>query len=79
MQSDSSYSSYTTNTVYNQPMNIDGGTTIIEGGTEVVNEPVIGNQRGEVIADSPSLKTANSPVTAIVLSESNSIKNLSIV
>ena len=79
VQSDSSYSSYTTNTVYNQPMNIDGGTTIIEGGTEVVNEPVIGNQRGEVIADSPSLKTANSPVTAIVLSESNSIKNLSIV
>ena len=90
VQSDSSYSSYTTNTVYNQPMNfddvsvsknnvIDGGTTIIEVGTEVVNEPVIGNQRGEVIADSPSLKTANSPVTAIVLSESNSIKNLSIV
>ena len=90
VQSDSSYSSYTTNTVYNQPMNfddvsvsknnvIDGGTTIIEGGTEVVNEPVIGNQRGEVIADSPSLKIANSPVTAIVLSESNSIKNLSIV
>ena len=90
VQPDSSYSSYTTNTVYNQPMNfddvsvskdnvIDGGTTIIEGGTEVVNEPVIGNQRGEVIADSPSLKTANSPVTAIVLSESNSIKNLSIV
>ena len=89
VQSDSSYSSYTTNTVYNQPMNfddvsvsknnvIDGGTTIIEGGTEVVNEPVIGNQRGEVIADSPSLKTANSPVTAIALSESNSIKNLSI-
>ena len=90
VQPDGSYSSYTTNTVYNQPMNfddvsvsknnvIDGGTTIIEGGTEVVNEPVIGNQRGEVIADSPSLKTANSPVTAIVLSESNSIKNLSIV
>ena len=90
VQPDSSYSSYTTNTVYNQPMNfddvsmsknnvIDGGTTIIEGGTEVVNEPVIGNQRGEVIADSPSLKTANSPVTAIALSESNSIKNLSIV
>ena len=89
VQPDSSYSSYTTNTVYNQPMNfddvsvsknnvIDGGTTIIEGGTEVVNEPVIGNQRGEVIADSPSLKTANSPVTAIALSESNSIKNLSI-
>ena len=89
VQSDSSYSSYTTNTVYNQPMNfddvsvsknnvIDGGTTIIEGGTEVVNEPVVGNQRGEVVADSPSLKTANSPVTAIALSESNSIKNLSI-
>ena len=89
VQPDGSYSSYTTNTVYNQPMNfddvsvsknnvIDGGTTIIEGGTEVVNEPVIGNQRGEVIADSPSLKTANSPVTAIALSESNSIKNLSI-
>ena len=89
VQPDSSYSSYTTNTVYNQPMNfddvsvsknnvIDGGTTIIEGGTEVVNEPVVGNQRGEVIADSPSLKTANSPVTAIALSESNSIKNLSI-
>ena len=57
---------------------IDGGTTIIEGGTEVVNEPVVGNQRGEVVADSPSLKTANSPVTAIALSESNSIKNLSI-
>ena len=90
VQPDSSYSSYTTNTVYNQPMNfddvsmskndvIDGGTTIIEGGTEVVNEPVVGNQRGEVVADSPSLKTANSPVTAIALSESNSIKNLSIV
>ena len=89
VQPDGSYSSYTTNTVYNQPMNfddvsvsknnvVDGGTTIIEGGTEVVNEPVIGNQRGEVIADSPSLKTANSPVTAIALSESNSIKNLSI-
>ena len=89
VQPDSSYSSYTTNTVYNQPMNfddvsvsknnvIDGGTTIIEGGTEVVNEPVVGNQRGEVVADSPSLKTANSPVTAIALSESNSIKNLSI-
>ena len=89
VQPDGSYNSYTTNTVYNQPMNfddvsvsknnvIDGGTTIIEGGTEVVNEPVVGNQRGEVVADSPSLKTANSPVTAIALSESNSIKNLSI-
>ena len=58
---------------------IDGGTTVIEGGTEVVDGGTVGNnQRGEVRASTSLVKSANSPVTAVKLSETNSIKELAI-
>jgi hypothetical protein len=58
---------------------VDGGTTVIEGGTEVVDGGTVGNnQRGEVRASTSLVKSANSPVTAVKLSESNSIKELAI-
>ncbi len=70
-----------TNTTDNNSNNevIDGGTTVIEGGTEVVDGGTVGNnQRGEVVAQVDIVKSANSPVTAVKLSESNSIKELAI-
>ena len=70
-----------TNTTDNNSNNevIDGGTTVIEGGTEVVDGGTVGNnQRGEVVAQVDIVKSANSPVIAIKLSESNSIKELAI-
>ena len=40
-------------------------TTIIEGGTEVVNENMdSGQKRGEVVTDVPIVKSSNSPVSA---------------
>ena len=58
---------------------IDGGTTVIEGGTEVVDGGTVGNnQRGEVRTSTSLVKSANSPVTAVKLSETNSIKELAI-
>ena len=66
---------------YGDPGNevIDGGTTVIEGGTEVVDGGTVGNnQRGDVVAQVDIVKSANSPVTAVKLSESNSIKELAI-
>ena len=58
---------------------VDGGTTVIEGGTEVVDGGTVGNnQRGEVRASTSLVKSANSPVTAVKLSETNSIKELAI-
>ena len=57
---------------------IDGGTTVIEGGTEVVDggTQYANNQRGEVMAQFDIVKSANSPVAAITISENNSIKEL---
>ena len=56
---------------------IDGGTTVIEGGTQVVDGGTVGNnQRGEVMAQFDIVKSANSPVAAITISENNSIKEL---
>ena len=60
---------------------VDGGTTVIEGGTEVVDGGTVGNnnnKRGEVRTSTSLVKSANSPVTAVKLSESNSIKELAI-
>ena len=58
---------------------VDGGTTVIEGGTEVVDGGTVGNnQRGEVRTSTSIVKSANSPVTAVKLSESNSVKELAI-
>ena len=57
----------------------DGGTTIIEGGTEVVNENIGGGQkRGEVVVDTEIVKSSNSPVTSIAIAEGNSLNNLAI-
>ena len=94
VQPDGGYSTYAANTVYSQFMGfddgpisnnnsnnevVDGGTTVIEGGTEVVDGGTVGNnQRGEVVAQVDIVKSANSPVTAVKLSESNSIKELAI-
>ena len=84
------YSSYAANTVYSQFMGfddgplsknnvVDGGTTIIEGDNEVVNENVnSGQSRGEVIVDTEIVKTSNSPVASIAIAESNSLNNLGI-
>ena len=84
------YSTYAANTVYSQFMGfddgpvsknnvVDGGTTIIEGGTEVVNENInSGQSRGDVKVEQPIVKTSLSPVSAINLAENNSISNLSI-
>ena len=64
---------YTSNNV------IDGGTTIIEGDNEVVNEDIGGGQsRGEVIADVSIVKSSNSPVTAVAIAEGNSLNHLTI-
>ena len=58
---------------------IDGGTTVIEGGTEVVDGGTVGNnERGEVSTSTSTVKSANSPVIAVQLSESNSVKELAI-
>ena len=58
---------------------VDGGTTIIEGDNEVVNENVnSGQSRGEVIVDTEIVKTSNSPVASIAIAESNSLNNLGI-
>jgi hypothetical protein len=57
----------------------DGGTTIIEGGTEVVNETMdSGQKRGEVVTDVPIVKSSNSPVSSIAIAEGNSLSNLTI-
>jgi hypothetical protein len=54
---------------------IDGGTTVIEGTTEVVDGGTdVINQRGEVRASTSLVKSTNSPVTAVKLSENNSIR-----
>ena len=85
------YSTYAANTVYSQFMGfddgpqvsknnvVDGGTTIIEGGTEVVNENVnTGQKRGEVIVEQPIVKSSLSSVSVINIAEDNSVSNLSI-
>ena len=57
----------------------DGGTTIIEGGTEVVNENMdSGQKRGEVVTDVPIVKSSNSPVSSIAIVWGNSLSNLAI-
>ncbi len=57
----------------------DGGTTIIEGGTEVVNENMdSGQKRGEVVTDVPIVKSSNSPVSAVAIAEGNSLNHLTI-
>ena len=84
------YSTYAANTVYSQFMGfddgpvsknnvVDGGTTIIEGDNEVVNENVnSGQSRGEVIVDTEIVKSSNSPVASIAIAEGNSLNNLAI-
>ena len=58
---------------------IDGGTTIIEGNNEVVNEDIgTGQGRGEVVADVSIVKSSNSPVSAVAIAEGNSLNNLTI-
>ena len=58
---------------------IDGGTTIIEGNNEVVNEDIGGGQgRGEVATDVSIVKSSNSPVTAVAIAEGNSLNHLTI-
>ena len=85
------YNTYAANTVYSQFMGfddgpqvsknnvVDGGTTIIEGGTEVVNENVnTGQKRGEVRVEQPIVKSSLSSVSVINIAEDNSVSNLSI-
>ena len=58
---------------------IDGGTTIIEGKNEVVNENISsGQSRGEVRVDDAVVKSTNSPILSIAMAEGNSLNNLSI-
>ena len=58
---------------------IDGGTTIIEGNNEVVNEDIgAGQGRGEVVADISIVKSSNSPVSAVAIAEGNSLNHLTI-
>ena len=58
---------------------IDGGTTIIEGNNEVVNENISGGQsRGEVRVDDAVVKSTNSPILSIAIAEGNSLNNLAI-
>ena len=58
---------------------IDGGTTIIEGNNEVVNEDISSGQgRGEVVADVSIVKSSNSPVSAVAIAEGNSLNHLTI-
>ena len=57
----------------------DGGTTIIEGGTEVVNENINeGQKRGDAIVDTEIVKNTNSPIASIAIAEGNSLNNLAI-
>ena len=84
-QPDGSYTTYAANTAYSQFLGfddgevVDGGTTVIEGTTEVVDGgTVVNNQRGEVRASTSLVKSTNSPVTAVKLSENNSIKELAV-
>ena len=57
----------------------DGGTTIIEGKDEIINENVnSGQSRGEVVVDTEIVKSSNSPVASIAISEGNSLNNLAI-
>ena len=89
VQPDGGYSTYAANTVYSEFMGfddgpvsnnvIDGGTTIIEGNNEVVNEDISSGQgRGEVATDVSILKSSNSPVSAVAIAEGNSLNNLTI-
>ena len=91
VQPDGGYSTYAANTVYSQFMGfddgpqvsknnvVDGGTTIIEGGNEVVNENVnTGQKRGEVRVEQPIVKSSLSSVSVINIAEDNSVSNLSI-
>ena len=56
---------------------IDGGTTIIEGKNEVVNENISsGQSRGEVRVDDAVIKSTNSPILSIAMAEGNSLNNL---
>ena len=58
---------------------IDGGTTIIEGNNEVVNEDISSGQgRGEIVADVSIVKSSNSPVSAVAIAEGNSLNHLTI-
>ena len=57
----------------------DGGTTIIEGDSEVVNENINeGQTRGEVKVDNAEVKSTNSPIASIAIAEGNSLNNLAI-
>ena len=85
VQPDGGYSTYAANTPYSEFMGFDGGevkdggTTIIEGGTEVVNENMnSGQKRGEVVTDVPIVKSSNSPVSAVAIAEGNSLNHLTI-
>ena len=89
VQPDGGYNSYAANTVYSEfrgfddgPVSnnvIDGGTTIIEGNNEVVNEDISSGQgRGEVATDVSIVKSSNSPVSAVAIAEGNSLNNLTI-
>ena len=89
VQPDGGYNTYAANTVYSQFMGfddgpvsnnvIDGGTTIIQGDNEVVNEDIGGGQgRGEVVADVSIVKSSNSPVSAVAIAEGNSLNHLTI-
>lgn len=85
VQPDGGYSTYAANTTYSEFMGFDGGevkdggTTIIEGGTEVVNENMnSGQKRGEVVTDVPIVKSSNSPVSAVAIAEGNSLNHLTI-
>ena len=50
----------------------EGGTTIIEGNDEVVNEDMnSGQKRGEVVVDTEIVKSSNSPVASIAIAEGN--------
>ena len=58
---------------------IDGGTTIIEGNNEVVNEDIgTGQKRCEGVADGSIVKSSNSPVSAVAIAEGNSLNHLTI-
>ena len=83
VQPDGGYSTYAANTPYSEFMGFDGGevkdggTTVIEGGTEVVNENMdSGQKRGEVVVDTEIVKSSNSPVASIAIAEGNSLNNL---
>ena len=89
VQPDGGYSTYAANTVYSEFMGfddgpvsnnvIDGGTTIIEGNNEVVNEDISSGQgRGEVATDVSIVKSSNSPVSAVAIAEGNSLNHLTI-